>query len=491
MAAIHASLMAVLQAGDRVVATRAIYGSTRSLLTQRFGRLGVDVAFVDATDLAAVEAALTTAPTRVLYVETISNPTIVVVDVAALAELAHRHGALLIVDNTFASPMLCRPVELGADLVIESLTKYIGGHSDTLGGSVAGSRERIAAVKAVEIDTGATLAPFAAFLVLRGIATLAVRMTRHAATARGLADWLEAQPGIARVYHPDLPSHPQHAVAAAPVPARQRDARLRARRGAGRGAGGGRRVHRRPDDPGADGLAREHPHDRRPSADDHPPPIRRGPARGGRHPAGLLRCSVGLEDLDDLIADFDQALAIARAVAGAGTPRAREPRLGRRRRRLGDVIATIAADRAVARGRPDPVSRLGRSIWGLLTSVNFAVAQIIVLVVMGAVGMTIRQLPSFAFRTPADYSLAMADIHARYDPQIGAAGVGAARTGPGVPGLQLVVVQRHARGADDLDRRAARSTGRRGCGVSRATSGSSSRIRTSTRPCPTGPGSTA
>ena len=147
MAAIHAALLSVLVAGDRVVATRAIYGSTRTLLLDRFGRLGIEVDFVDATDPAAVEAALAAAPTRVLYVETISNPTIVVADVAALAEAAHRHGAVLIVDNTFASPVLCRPIELGADLVVESLTKYIGGHSDVLGGSVCGSRERIAAVR--------------------------------------------------------------------------------------------------------------------------------------------------------------------------------------------------------------------------------------------------------------------------------------------------------------------------------------------------------
>ncbi len=155
-----------------------------------------------------MEAALAAAPTRVLYVETISNPTIVVVDIAALAELAHRHGALLVVDNTFASPVLCRPIELGADLVVESMTKYLGGHSDVLGGSVCGSSALIAAVKAVEVDTGATLAPFAAFLVLRGLATLAVRMARHAETARALAAWLEGQPGVVRVYHPDLAEPP-------------------------------------------------------------------------------------------------------------------------------------------------------------------------------------------------------------------------------------------------------------------------------------------
>ncbi len=134
MAAIHAALLSVLRAGDRVVATKAIYGSTRTLLSNRFGTLGVEIAYVDASDLAAVEAALAAAPTRVLYAETLSNPTIVVADIAALAGLAHRHGALLVVDNTFASPVICRPIELGADLAIESLTKYLGGHSDLLGG---------------------------------------------------------------------------------------------------------------------------------------------------------------------------------------------------------------------------------------------------------------------------------------------------------------------------------------------------------------------
>ena len=213
MGAIHAALAAVLHAGDHVLATAAIYGSTRSLLVNQFGRLGVRTTFIDATDLAAVDAALAATPTRVLYVETISNPTIVVTDIAALAGLAHAHGALLIVDNTFASPYLCRPIELGADLVVESATKYIGGHSDVLAGVVAGSRELISAVRLVEIDTGGTLSPLSAFLVLRGLATLAVRMERHAATARVLAAWLETEPAVERVLYPGLASHPQHELA--------------------------------------------------------------------------------------------------------------------------------------------------------------------------------------------------------------------------------------------------------------------------------------
>lgn len=214
MAAIHAALVSLVRAGDRIVCTKAVYGSTRSLLLHVLEPLGVTVDFVDATDLDAVAAALASGPARILYAETLSNPTIVVADHVALAELAHRHGATYVVDNTFASPYVCRPVELGADLVVESATKYIGGHSDVLAGTVAGSRELIREVRRVQIDTGATLAPLAAFLVLRGLATLGVRLDRHAATATALAAWLERQDGVRAVHHPGLPGHPQHDIAA-------------------------------------------------------------------------------------------------------------------------------------------------------------------------------------------------------------------------------------------------------------------------------------
>ena len=317
MAAIHAALLSVLRAGDRVVATRAIYGSTRTLLVDRFGRLGVDVVFVDVTDLDGVEAALLSAPTRVLYVETLSNPTIVVADIAALAALAHRHGALLIVDNTFASPVICRPVELGADLVAESLTKYIGGHSDALGGSVAGSRERIAEVKSVEVDTGATLGPFAAFLILRGITTLAVRMARHAASARALAMWLEAQPGVVRVHHPDLPNHPQRTVAARQFPhgsgmlAFELEGGPIGGRAAGQAFIDALTIPERTASLGSIHTIVAHP-----PTTTHRQFDDAALAAAGIAP-GLLRCSVGLEDLDDLIDDFGQALAQARVAADA------------------------------------------------------------------------------------------------------------------------------------------------------------------------------
>ncbi|HET9614866.1 MAG TPA: PLP-dependent aspartate aminotransferase family protein, partial [Candidatus Limnocylindrales bacterium] len=194
MAAIHAAIGTLVSAGDRILATHTSYGTTRAQLLSVFGRLGVRIDFVDVTDLAAVEAALAAAPTRILYAETITNPTIVVADHVALADLAHRFGASYVVDNTFASPYLCRPAELGADLVCESATKYLSGHSDVMAGVVVGSTALVHRVRDFQVDTGGSLDPHAAFLAMRGLSTLALRMERHSATATALAGWLETQP---------------------------------------------------------------------------------------------------------------------------------------------------------------------------------------------------------------------------------------------------------------------------------------------------------
>ena len=207
MAAIHAGLLSILHAGDRLIVGKVGYGTTRTQARNAFERLGIEVVEVDTTDTAAVERELAAKPTRAVHVETIANPaTCVVSDIPALAEAAHRHGALLTVDNTFASPLVCRPLEHGADLVMESATKYLAGHSDVMAGAVVGSRDRIAAVRQAQIDTGATLGPFAAFLVLRGIATVAVRMDRHAQNAMALASCLERREGVRQVIYPGLPS---------------------------------------------------------------------------------------------------------------------------------------------------------------------------------------------------------------------------------------------------------------------------------------------
>ncbi len=213
MGAIYATLASLVKTGDRIVAPVAMYGSTRTQLLHTFGGFGVDVELVDMTDPGAVEAALAARPARVLYAETIANPTTFVSDHAALAEIAHRHGATYVVDNTFASPYVCRPLEWGADLVVESATKFLGGHSDLIAGVVAGPTGLVSEVERVQIETGATLGPLDAFLVLRGILTLAVRAERHSRNAAALAGWLERQEGVRNVLYPGLPSHPQHAVA--------------------------------------------------------------------------------------------------------------------------------------------------------------------------------------------------------------------------------------------------------------------------------------
>ncbi|HVA86477.1 MAG TPA: PLP-dependent aspartate aminotransferase family protein [Candidatus Saccharimonadales bacterium] len=334
MAAIHAALLSLVAAGDRILCTRFVYGTTRSLVTAVFGKLGVRVDFVDPTDIDRVEAALAATPTRVLYLETISNPTISVVDVAVLASLGHRHGAAVVVDNTFASPYLCRPVELGADLVVESATKYMGGHSDVLAGIVAGSRARIAAVRRVQIDTGATLAPFSAFLVLRGLPTLAIRMERHSRTAAALAGWLEAEPGVRRVYYPGLDSHPQRPIAAAQFPmgggmlAFELAGRPKADPGTGANTDAKTAATafidalRMP--PLTASLGSIHTIVTHPPSTTHRQLDAAALAAAGIAP-GLLRASIGLEDLEDLQADFAQALDAARAAAGSAGDDSPEP----------------------------------------------------------------------------------------------------------------------------------------------------------------------
>lgn len=311
MAAIHLAVASQVAVGERIVATRALYGTTRSLFSNVLARAGVATTFVDVTNLAAVEAALAAAPTRILYLETISNPTLVVPDLAVLADLGHRHGATVVVDNTFASPYLCRPLTLGADLVVESATKYLSGHSDVLAGAVAGSRPLIDAVRALHVDTGGTLAPFSAFLVLRGIPTLAIRMERHAATAAVLAELLEGAPGVERVWYPARASHPQHAVAARQLAG---GGGMLAFELAG-GAAAGRafldalRIPERTASLGSIHTIVVHP----PSTT-HRQLTPAQLADAGIAP-GLLRVSVGLEDAADLCADVEGALAAARALA--------------------------------------------------------------------------------------------------------------------------------------------------------------------------------
>lgn len=214
MAAIHAALLAGgTRAGATVVAAHDLYGATYALLDRLLATQGVTARFVDVADLAAVGAAARAAPTAALLVETVSNPLLKVANLPRLAELAHAAGAVFIVDNTFATPVLCRPLALGADYVVHSATKYLGGHGDVLGGVVVTSAARRAELYEIQKLLGANLGPQDAWLIHRGLKTLPLRVERQCANATRVAAWLAEQPRVARVNYPGLPAHPQHALA--------------------------------------------------------------------------------------------------------------------------------------------------------------------------------------------------------------------------------------------------------------------------------------
>ena len=215
MAAILATCLGLLRAGDHVVASHAIFGTTVMLFQNILARFGVDTSFVALTDYDAWERALRP-NTRLLFLETPSNPLTEVADVRRLADLAHGRGALLAVDNCFCTPALQQPLRLGADLVIHSATKYLDGQGRCVGGAVLGDRERVGKdIYGVLRTAGPALSPFNAWVFLKGLETLSLRMKAHSAHAFELARWLEARPGVTRVYYPGLASHPQHALARA------------------------------------------------------------------------------------------------------------------------------------------------------------------------------------------------------------------------------------------------------------------------------------
>jgi O-acetylhomoserine/O-acetylserine sulfhydrylase-like pyridoxal-dependent enzyme len=212
MAAVSGVFWTFARAGAHVVASAAVYGGTYSLLRNVLTRFGVEMNFVDIADLDAVRAAMRPA-TRIIYAETIANPTTAVADLRQLAEIAHERGALLVVDSTLAPPVICRPLEHGADLVVHSATGYIGGHSDVTGGVVTGSLELISQIRTTRIDTGASLSPDDAFQLRRGLETLPVRVRRQSATASVFAATLAKHPAVAYVDYPGLPTHRGHELA--------------------------------------------------------------------------------------------------------------------------------------------------------------------------------------------------------------------------------------------------------------------------------------
>ena len=214
MASILATVMGLMKAGEHVIASRSIFGSTVQLFSNILGRFGIETTYVSPTDPAEWRAAVKP-NTKLFFVESPSNPLTEVSDIRALADIAHEAGAWLAVDNCFCSPALQQPLKLGADIVIHSATKYLDGQGRVLGGAVLGSQALMEGVYTFLRTAGPTLSAFNAWVILKGMETLSLRMEAHSKNALALAQWLEAQPQVARVWYPGLPSHPQHRLAMA------------------------------------------------------------------------------------------------------------------------------------------------------------------------------------------------------------------------------------------------------------------------------------
>jgi cystathionine beta-lyase/cystathionine gamma-synthase len=306
MAAITTSLLSLLTRGDHMLSDRTLYGEDLELFDHIFQPMGIEVTYADFGDHAAIERAIRP-NTKVLYTETISNPMITLVDIGAVAEIAHRHRAVLVVDNTFTTSLAMRPLELGADVSINSLTKYANGHSDVMAGSATGSRAFIRRAHEFQVLLGTAADPFTSWLCQRGIRTMDLRVQRQMDNAARLALALEAEPAVVRVNHPSLPSHPQHELARRTL----------------RGGFGGMLSFVMPEDrAGINAFLRRlqlahyamtlggyrttlsHPVS---SSHQCVPEEQR---RKMGITFGLMRVSVGIENPDDLIADFRQALEV-------------------------------------------------------------------------------------------------------------------------------------------------------------------------------------
>jgi cystathionine gamma-synthase len=295
------ALLRTLAPGDHVILGDDAYGGTYRLLTRIFTDWGLTVSCVDLGDLDAVRAAFG-ASTKILWVETPSNPMLRVVSIAALGEVAHEHGALLVADNTFATPYLQRPLTLGADVVVHSTTKYVGGHSDVIGGFVATNNDDLAAkLKFHQYAIGAVPGPLDCYLLLRGLKTLGVRMDRHCANARAVATFLSNHAAVERVYYPGLTDHPGHEVAVQQMSDFGGMVSFTLR-------GGAAAAHQVCESTTIFTLAESLGGVE--SLIELPAVMTHASTAGStlEPPANLIRLSVGIEDIDDLIADLTRAL---------------------------------------------------------------------------------------------------------------------------------------------------------------------------------------
>lgn len=303
LAAEDALIRTALRPGDHIVIGNDVYGGTYRLINRVHGAWGIEHTVVDLGDLAAVEAAIIPGRTKLLWVETPSNPLMKISDIAALAALAHRHEVLSVVDNTFASPALQQPLSLGADIVVHSTTKYLGGHSDVLGGAIIMNDDELAEqLGFVQFAAGAVSAPLDAWLTTRGIKTLAVRMRQHSANAQAIAEFLDGHAAVERVYYPGLESHPGHELAARQMSGFGGMLSLAL---VGGPAAATRLVEKTKVFALAESLGGVE------SLIGLPAQMTHASVKGTELavPENVVRLSVGIEDVADLIADLDRALA--------------------------------------------------------------------------------------------------------------------------------------------------------------------------------------
>ncbi len=305
MGAITAVFWTLLSPGDEVIVDKTLYGCTFAFMRHGLAKWGITITHIDMTDPANLRDAITD-KTRVVYFETPANPNMRLVDISAMSEIAHDNGATVVVDNTYATPYLTRPIEMGADIVLHSATKYLGGHGDVVAGLVVGQAEQIADIRLVGMKdmTGAVMAPFNAMLILRGLKTLALRMDRHCASARIVAEYLEAHPAVHKVHFPGLESFPQHALAKRQMD--QPGAMIAFEIDGGMNAGikfmNGLKMIQRAVSLGDAETLIQHPASMTHST--------YTPEERAEHDIsdGLIRLSVGLEDVADILDDLAQAL---------------------------------------------------------------------------------------------------------------------------------------------------------------------------------------
>jgi len=314
MGAITAVLWTFLSPGDEVIVDETLYGCTFAFMHHGLRKFGITVTHVDMCEPENLRAAMSDR-TRIVYFETPANPNMRLVDIEAVVEIAHAGGAQVVVDNTYATPYLTRPIALGADLVVHSATKYLGGHGDLVAGLVAGRAESVAEIRLTGMKdmTGAVMAPFNAMLVLRGLKTLALRMERHCTSAQAVAAWLEGHPEVASVQYPGLESFAQHALACRQMarPGAMIAFELKGGLVAGQRMMNGLRMIARAVSLGDAETLIQHPASMTHST--YSPEERAAHGIGD----GLIRLSVGLEDLGDIIDDLDGALAPSRTARSA------------------------------------------------------------------------------------------------------------------------------------------------------------------------------